>query len=39
VYDRARYDLSLDYDRPLALPLAAVDAEWFQSLDRSRTRR
>jgi hypothetical protein len=30
VYDRARYDLSLDYTLPLQPPLSASDKEWFR---------
>jgi hypothetical protein len=28
VYDRARYDLSIDYSQPLSLPLSDQDAKW-----------
>jgi hypothetical protein len=32
VYDRARYDLSLDYTAPLQPPLSKRDTEWVQQL-------
>ena len=34
VYSRARYDLSIDYRRPLVPLLSAADNEWFQALTR-----
>ena len=35
VYDRARYDLSLDYDATLQPPLSEDDAEWVRRLIQS----
>jgi hypothetical protein len=32
VYDRARYQLSIDYSAPLATALSQEDATWMQSL-------
>lgn len=32
VYDRAGYDYSLDYHRPIEPPLSAADMEWAQNL-------
>ena len=32
IYDKARYDLSIDYSVPPVPPLSAADAEWAQSL-------
>jgi len=32
VYDRARYDYSLDYERPVEPPLSEADAAWAQEL-------
>lgn len=37
LYDRARFDLRLDYDEPPVPPLRAEDAEWAQSLARVET--
>jgi hypothetical protein len=34
LYDRARYDLSLDYSQPPVPPLSEADAEWAQALTR-----
>lgn len=31
-YERARYDLRIDYTRPLDPPLQSADAEWAASL-------
>jgi hypothetical protein len=38
VYDRARYDLSLNYDAELQPPLGKEDAEWVQGLLGARKR-
>jgi len=32
IYDEARYDLSIDYDRPPEPPLTEKDAAWAQAL-------
>jgi hypothetical protein len=32
VYDRARYDLSLDYTQPVHPPFSGADGEWFRQL-------
>jgi len=32
IYDEARYDLSIDYDRPPVPSLAQEDAEWAQTV-------
>ncbi len=32
VYDRARYDLSLNYDAELPWPLREEDAEWMRGM-------
>ena len=38
VYDRARYDLSLDYARPPVPPLDEADADWARTVfDAART--
>jgi hypothetical protein len=31
-YERARYDLRVDYHKPLVPPLSAADAAWVASL-------
>lgn len=37
VYERARYNLRVDYSKPLAPPLSEPDASWVAALLGSRT--